>query len=50
MLEHERAFISKQLATSTAFMTQEDQEALLHDLTDIDWCLSLIDEPLRVKL
>lgn len=47
MLEHERQYLSKIMATSTAFISQEDRESLVHDVADIDWCLRF--HPQRVR-
>ena len=48
-LEHERAYLSDTMALGAGFMKQEEREGILHDLADIDWVLSFIDEPVRVK-
>jgi hypothetical protein len=47
-LEHEREWISKCLA-SRGFLTDEQYDGLVHDVTDIDWILSMNTE-LRVKV
>jgi hypothetical protein len=49
LLEHERAFISKTLA-ARGFLSDEQYAGLVHDVTDIDWLLSMSDEPMRVKM
>jgi hypothetical protein len=48
-LEHERAHISRALAYAAGFMTEAEYADLCHDVADIDWVLSFIDEPVRVK-
>jgi hypothetical protein len=48
MLEHEREWISSCLA-SRGFLTDEQYAGLVHDVTDIDWILSMNPE-LRVKV
>jgi hypothetical protein len=38
MLQHERAAISDYLSRAGAYL--EDKDGLMHDLSDIDYCLS----------
>ncbi len=46
VLEHEREHISRAL-TGQAFKKREETEGLMHDLLDIDACLSVL--PVRVQ-
>jgi len=50
MLEHERSFISGEMARTAAFMPAWERDLLLHDLADIDRCLAALGEPLRVQV
>jgi hypothetical protein len=47
LLEHERAYISKQFA-GQAFMSAELREGLGHDLLDLDFLLSQL--PVRIDV
>lgn len=49
LLEHERQHISRALATAAGFMSEAEYADLVHDVTDIDWVLSMNSE-LRVKV
>jgi hypothetical protein len=40
MLQHERALLSKVMANQRAFITETDADAIMHDLTDIDYFLA----------
>jgi hypothetical protein len=40
MLMHEREYLSKTMATQKAFLKQEEVDAIMHDLTDIDQILA----------
>jgi hypothetical protein len=39
-LQHERAYISKTMVSAAGFIDDHTRAGLLHDLTDIDYCLS----------
>ena len=39
MMEHERDYLSR-LMRGKAFLKPGDTEAILHELADLDWCLS----------
>lgn len=43
MLVHERAYLSKVMATQAGFLSDEDRAAILHDLQDIDWLIAQND-------
>lgn len=47
MLEHERAHLSRVMAAS-AYVKATERDAILHELADIDWCLSSL--PKRVQV
>jgi hypothetical protein len=40
LLQHERAFLSRTMATQAAFLKPEDKDAIMHDLQDIDYFLA----------
>ncbi len=42
-LEHERAYLSK-VMTGSAFMKPEEVTGIMHDLSDIDECLSYCEK------
>ena len=43
MLQHERAAISGLMAREVAYLTEDARKGFMHDLTDLDHCLSLLD-------
>ena len=46
LLEHERAHLSRVMAAA-AYVKPAEQQAIMHELADIDWCLSKL--PKRVR-
>jgi hypothetical protein len=42
VLEHEREHLSRYMGDAAAFMSRDEREATLHEITDIDWCLALL--------
>jgi hypothetical protein len=40
MLQHEREFLSKTMANQRAFLKNDEEDAIMHDLTDIDYFLA----------
>lgn len=47
MLEHEREHLSR-VMRGKAFLPAAEQEAVMHELTDIDWCLSHLEKRVSV--
>jgi hypothetical protein len=41
MLEHEREHLSRVMDQQAAFLAEAEKRAILHEVTDIDYCLSL---------
>ena len=40
MLQHERAAISGLMAREVAYLTEDARKGFMHDLSEIDYCLS----------
>jgi hypothetical protein len=42
MLEHERERLSRAMDQQRALLSEAEKRAILHEVTDIDWCLSML--------